>query len=240
MLLFLFTRVIDTLEDDGAKRLWARLSFVVKACYLPREEYAHVKHDITLTQKTWYEQFANLVGVAHCTYVVHIIGAHLHQQVRAQGPINETSTYPFENSYSKMRRMFKGAQNTVKQLMTNSLLDVACSAERHKCEKSASYSPWSSQRAHDCFVYSFEDGVYQFFKIVSVICDKPTVFEAKPFQMMPLRLSCSRLPFEQVGVFGRTFPTRGSVELPESSIKGKVMLLEDAMISVPLNIIQET
>ena len=212
---------------------------MVKSCYVPREEYAHITHDITATQKNWYEQFTSLAGVAQCTYIVHILGAHLHQQVRALGPISETSTYPFEFSYSKMRRMFKGSQNTLKQVLTNHLLDVSTSGPHHRCEPSARYGPWSSQRSHDNLVYTFQGG-YQFYKIVSVLREQPTVFEAKAFIMTPIRLECTSLPFQQVGVFARTFPTRTSVELPKASIKGKVIIVEDAMISVPLNILQET
>ena len=241
LLLFLFTRVIHVLEaDSGAQRLWARLSFIVKSCYLPREEYACINHDITSTQRSWYGQMTTLAGEAHCVYIVHIIGAHLHQHVRAQGPISETSTYPFEFSYAKMRRQFKGTQNTLKQVLTNSLLNVSCSGAKHMCEPTASYGTWSSSRAHNCYVYTFDNGLYQFYKIVGVISERPTVFACKPFVMTHLNLECTRLPFHEVGVFARTFPTTNSVEVPKSAIKGKVMLLEDAMISVPLNILQET
>lgn len=240
LLLFLFPTIIATLHDQGAQRLWARLSFVVKACYLPREEYAKIRHNITKTQELWYQQFTNLAGIAHCTYIVHLIGSHLHQHVRAKGPINETSTYPFEYSYARMRRMFKGSNNTLKQVLTNSLLDIASRSGRHVCQASASYGPWCSSRAHDCFVYLFEDGKYQFYKIVDVISTSPTTYEAKAFVMNPLQLSGSRLPFHEVGVFARAFPTRESHEIKKEDIKGKVILLEDAMISVPLSIIQET
>ncbi len=52
-----------------------------------------------------------------------------------------------------------------KQIMTNSLLEVFCAPDSHKCQATAKYNALKSWHAHKAYGYSLECGEYQLYKI---------------------------------------------------------------------------
>ena len=239
LLLFFVTKVAAPLPIR-LQRLWLRLSFLVKACYLPEQEYLKITTNLDDLQALWYDSFSTTMGDQNCTYVVHQVGAHLHNIVRKKGPLHLTNAYPFEYAYSKMRRRYKGTNNTVKQILSNSLLEHATSThENHKCTRGVHYSAWRTSKAHDCIVYSFEDK-FQIYRIEGPHPIHKDSFVAKKFVMRNFVHAATKLPFHQVGMFQKTLPTALTHRLLKSKICGKVIILDNVMITVPSNILAET
>ena len=241
LILFLVPQFVAPL-DSRVQKLWLRLFVLMRAAYMPDEEYRQITFNLYDQQREWYRAFTSLFGAGNCTYSVHQVGAHLHNVIRKLGPVTETSAFPFEYGYSKMRRRFKGSNNPIKQIMTNCLLEITTKdSGTHKCRPSPAYSPWHTQRAHNNLVYTFQEGAYQFYEITGVHEEEPiTVFTAQKFLMVHYRHPACPLQYHQVGVFQRTYTTTPQHLLLKSHIKGKVILMDKAMVAVPANVLQET
>ena len=238
-LLFYVTNVIGPLEP-ALQRVWLKFSFVFKACYVDEEEYAAITAQVNLPNllDEFYSSYTTLFGELNCVYYAHQIGAHLLDSIRCNGPIHQTSAFPFEYAYATMRRRYKGTSNCIKQIMVNSFLH-ATNTHSHVCSKTIVYDTFYSNRSHNCFCYTHEDGSYQFWQIVHVGPTEHT-FQAKKFPMVPYTNPNAVLPFDAVGVFQRRLPMTGLHTLTRQQIKGKLVLLEKLMISVPESILRET
>ena len=73
---------------------------------LPEEEYAFVREDmIDEALNILNEHYEKAYGVTANTYNFHIISAHM-KHLRENGPLTTYTAYPFESSYSELRRSF--------------------------------------------------------------------------------------------------------------------------------------
>ena len=116
LLLFFFPLIVNCIEPNHKERhLWLNLSFMIKACVIPTEEFRAVDLEIIeKCRKTVYSLYQQLFGVQNCTYNTHIVGGHV-IEMRFHGPLTETSAFPFESFYGELRNSFvPGAPSTLK------------------------------------------------------------------------------------------------------------------------------
>ena len=106
--LFLFPIVVRCLpvEKGHEKSVFISFGFLNRAMRLPEEEYEFVEEsvidDVTNILNDNYEK---AYGQTAGSYNYHMVSAHL-KEIRAQGPLTQYSAYPFEGSYSELRRSF--------------------------------------------------------------------------------------------------------------------------------------
>lgn len=68
--IFLFPVIIQCLETDAKeRRLWLLLSFMIRSCVIPDNEFAHVdREEIKSASNNFYSLFEALFGKKNCTY----------------------------------------------------------------------------------------------------------------------------------------------------------------------------
>ena len=236
MLIF---QAVDKL-DARVQRLWLRLSFLFKACYLDPEEFRDVKYNLDQLADTWYRSYTSLMGPTECTYSIHQI-SHLHSSNRKKhGPINLTSAFAFEYSYSVLRRRFRGSNNTLKQIFSNTLLEATCtSSEQHKCRRSARYRVWETTLSSDSHVYTYDAyEKHQLYKLTKEH-EEPGKFYAVKYPLIDLFHPACSLPYHEVGVYQRTLPTSIQHVISRDDIKGKFVTAGNAIITIPESILLE-
>ena len=80
--------------------------FLSRCMRLPEEEYELVKDDmIDEALNILNDHYDKAYGLTANTYNFHIISAHM-KQLREHGPLTKYTAYPFESSYSELRRSF--------------------------------------------------------------------------------------------------------------------------------------
>lgn len=140
------------------------LAFMVRACVLPEEEFAHVNgNEIKYCQKKFYTAFQQLFGEKNCTYSVHVFSSHL-PQMRSQGPLTETSAFIFESFYAELRNSFQpGTVSVVKQMFQSVLLKRMLS--NHVCRETIFYSEKDTSLECNSLIYVFQNNVHVIYKI---------------------------------------------------------------------------
>lgn len=103
LLLFFFPHVLQCLEKSAKERsVWLYLVFMVRACVLPDNEYFNVSaNEISIACKKFYHLYERLFGALNCSYNTHVLPSHL-PQIRALGPLTETSAFKFESFYGEI------------------------------------------------------------------------------------------------------------------------------------------
>ena len=191
----------------------------------------------------FYKLYEELYGKRNCTYSVHLIGSHL-PKIRDNVPLTEKSAFLFENSFSELRNQFQpGTPNPLKQILQNVLLKRKL--EYHCCEKPIYYSekPRSRHgqepketRENNYMIYVYDEKKYVFYNIIEkhkdyCICETQGKFKFTD--------GLTSFDWSSVGVFkqGPTNKTRHRVEI--SSICGKVLKVQNLLITCPLNVLRE-
>ena len=74
--------VLQCIEDSHPEEhiVWLTLSFMVRACTLPNNEFIHVdKYCIKLCAEQFYTIFNQVFGSQNCSYSIHVVSSHLLQ-----------------------------------------------------------------------------------------------------------------------------------------------------------------
>ena len=238
LLLFFFPLVLNCIEKGKKERkMWLYLSFAVKACVLPKEEFAPVPLDIIdICCKNFYAIYQELFGETNCSYNTHITGCHM-LEMRFHGPLTFSSAFSFESFYGELRKSFvPGTMSPLKQIMANIMLKRVLA--NHNCETSIYLSAKDTPMECNSLFYTYQFHEYKLFKIVSINDNEITCKKIK-FHANALFPETPNLQWGLVGVFQMEEITEEEQIVAKNQVKGKVILVDNFLITCPKNILQE-
>lgn len=211
---------------------------MVRSCTVPSQEFSVIDLDkIEAASIEFYELYEKLFGPGNCTYNTHVFVSHL-IDMRAHGPLTDTSAFVFESFYGEMRHAFTpGTQSQLKQIFQKKLIKRSLSY--HCCENSVHYAAQDSPVECNSLVYCYERNVHKMYKIVEVrkntlLCHKQGKFETNFKETSNLHLNWSH-----VGVYKKGSVMDTAVELQKSQICGKVLNVGEYLITCPNNVLKE-
>ena len=251
VILFFFPLVLQCIEDTHPQEhiVWLTLSFMIRACTLPNNEFIHVdKNCIKLCAEQFYTIFNEVFGSQNCSYSIHVVSSHL-LQIRGDNPLTFNSAFKFESFYSEMKNCFKpGTTSTLKQLFSNVLMKRI--VEYHTCQTTLFLKADKAQKtngpivaqAKECndLIYTCDDTsndhiIYKIMKINddnSLSCVRYGQYSVK-FPLVP------NLNWSSVGVY-RAGPTCSiPCNIPRHLVKGKVIRVGIYLITCSSNILRE-
>ena len=237
ILLFFFPIVTKCLEgSDKEIKVWEMLAFMIRACILPEAEYENVNvNQIKYCQKNFYLCYQQLYGVINCTYSIHVMSSHL-PKMRALGPLTETSAFRFEAFYAELRNSFvPGTVSVVKQMLQNVLLRKILS--NHICEETIYFREKDTALESNSLIYVYENSEHLIYKIQSIdhdllVCNQLGNFEIN----FP---NTSMLNWSSVGVYRKGGLSSVDVVINKKNVSGKVIKVDNYLITCPNNILRE-
>lgn len=237
LVLFFFPLILDCIEVGAKERhVWLYLSYMIKSCVIPSEEIQPVPLNVIAEcAQKFYETYESLFGPKNCTYNTHVLSSHL-LEMRHHGPLTLTSAYPFESFYGEMRQCFvPGTVSTLKQIMSNVLMKRVVA--NHNCKKDIFISPNNTAMECNNLVYLFKDRQYHIYKVISVeeneyVCVKQKTKKCT-FREIP------NLNWSLIGVFVANGECNTHETIPKQQIKGKVLNVNNFLITCPLNVLLE-
>ena len=237
LLIFMFPLILDCIEPGAKERhMWLYLAYMVRACLIPKEEFQPVSLDvIDRCCRSFYSLYQYLFGIQNCTYSIHVVGSHL-IEMRYHGPLTFTSAFPFESFYGEMRKSYvPGTPSTLKQIMSNLLIKRVI--DHHLCSKSIYISTKDTSMECNSMIYCFSQRKYHFYKVTSIEEHSLSckVQEALPCNFPEIR----SLDWSKIGVFTRGELKENTVSIPKESVKGKVLLVKNYLITCPINVLCE-
>ena len=246
LILFLFPIVLDCIEDEhkNDKRVWLHLVYIIRACVLPNEEFRKIDNDLIENGcKKFYQLYEKLFGQINCTYSIHVVGSHL-LQVKGNRPLTFKSAFKFESFYSEMRNSFHaGSVSPLKQILQNCI--VKRMLENHHCEKTLFFKPEKNVenanpgKENNSLVYTYnEDETLTIYKIAEEI--NPNSFNCIIQGKFPARFNLTpEYDWSHVGVFKVGPVSEESYVVNRNSISGKVLKVNDYLITCPTNVLIE-
>ena len=236
LILFFFPLVIACLEDDAQeKKLWLWLAFVIRACVLPQREFNRFDSNfIDLYCSQFYKLYQKLFGVRNCTYNTHVVFSHL-LQMRAHGPLTLTSAFPFEHFYGEVRNSFvPGTTSVLKQVMGKVLLKRAL--EHHTCKPNYYFTAHETALECNSLVYTYMHGVYEFYKITSIVEGK---LHCVKIETCDVIYPC--LPHLKWNTVGHFKISRITTEqkVIDPKFAGKAIQILDTLLTCPENVLNE-
>lgn len=252
LVLFMFPVVIKCIHPTYTDeiKLWYNLAFMVRSCVLPNTEFRYVPDKvITSACDNFYRLFQKLYGKKNCSYSVHVVVSHL-LQIRGNQPLTFKSAFKFESFFAEMKNLYvPGTPSTIKQILQNCFMKRT--VEYHTCEKTIFYDCKKKPVPGKIFVPGLEnnyliyttdeDNHHTFYEIVEKVEDNPDSFicikQGKFKFSTPLT---PNLTWSQVGVYklGPTCKEEQFV-VHRDDICGKVLKVENLLITCPLNVLQE-
>ena len=236
ILIFFFPIITKSLEGyDREIKLWELLSFMIRACILPESEYANVNvNHIKYCQKNFYTTYQSLYGKRNCTYSIHVVIAHL-IQMRAMGPLTEVSAFKFESFYAELRRSFQpGTVSVLKQMFQNVLLKRMLS--KHVCEEKIYLREKDTPLECNSLIYTYTNNVHVVYKIKTIDDDN---LVCNQLGNHPTNLNTSMLDWSSVGVYRKGGLSSLYSNINRNEICGKVIKVENLLITCPANILRE-
>ena len=221
------------------RRLWLLVAFLLRSNTVPEIEYENINaNEIEHAREEFYSLFEKLFTAKNCTYSVHVFGSHI-PQIRSQGPLTETSAFPFENFYGEMRRSFTpGTVSTVKQIMERVYLKRTVSY--HCCQKSIYYSHKDTPLEMNSIIYEYVDGIYNMYVITEIDKDNPDIFYCNVQGKIEIDFQeATDLNWSTVGVFKEGATGDDIIEVNRKNVHGKVLKICSLLITCPKNILQE-
>lgn len=240
IILFFFPVVVQCIEPEAKeRRLWLLLAFMLRSCTIPEIEYEQVNvAEIEHACKQFYVLYEKLFGVKNCTYSVHVLPSHL-LQIRAQGPLTETSAFSFENFYGELRKSFTpGTISTLKQIMQKVYLKRTHSY--HCCEKTIHYSPKDTALETNSLVYIYNNKIYEMYKIILIDENDKNSFHCNVQGNIEIEFNeANDLSWATVGVFKEGATGEEVKVINRKDIHGKVIKVCSLLITCPLNVLHE-
>ena len=247
ILIFFFPIVLTCIPDEfpEEKELWLHLVFMTRACIIPNNEYAnvHTSHIESACDK-FYVLFEKLFGPLNCSYSIHVIASHF-LKIRGDQPLTFRSAFKFENFFSEMRKLYQpGTQFSIKQILKNCY--VKRLLENHHCVKTTFYSS-EKQHKENChpgkennsLIYTVsENKKIKMYTIVKTINENEFLCtEQGKFEMtMPL---VPEYNWSSVGVFKEGPKSEDLQNIERKYICGKVIKVQNYLITCPLNVLHE-
>ena len=220
--------------NDKEIKIWEMLAFMIRACILPEVEYANVTvNQIKYCQNQLYMCYQQVYGLKNCTYSIHVLISHL-LNIRALGPLTETSAYRFESFYAELRNAFQPV-SVVKQMMENVYLKRILS--HHVCLETIYFNEKDTALECNSLIYVYENCSHVMYKIKSIENETMTCNQIGNHEV---ELQNTRmLNWSSVGVYRKGGLSSIDVFINKRDVAGKVISVEKLLITCPNNILRE-
>ena len=238
LVLFFFPVVLDCLPPNAKeRRLWLLLAFMLRACCIPTQEFKQTKlEDIEYCSDNYYKLYEKLFGEINCTYNTHVVFAHT-LEMRAHGPLTLTSAFGFEQFYGEVRNSYTpGTVATLKQIMQKVYLRRSLS--RHTCKPQVLFKLNDTSLECNNLIYSFKLGQYHLYKINHI---SDSEFHCSKIITENVQFPGANLPWNKVGVFKLKDMNvyAESVKINPKNVDGKIVKVNDVLLTCPMNILDE-
>lgn len=237
--LFYFPHVIACITPPAKERtLWLLLAYMLRACIVPNKEFQPIPLDhIDYCCDKYYLLYESLFGETNCTYNTHVVFAHL-IEMRYHGPLTSTSTFEFESFYGEMRQSYiPGTKSPLKQIFQKILLKR--SLAHHCCESEIFYSNYDTALECNTLIYCFVDLKHELYFIKSV---EGNILKCQRIEVIPAKFSevHQKLDWSKVGVFKEVkILVENIINIEKKKISGKVIRVQDYLITCPKSILRE-
>lgn len=240
LILVFFPLVLECIEDGAKERnIWLYLAYMVRACVIPTEEYEQIENElITTCMSKFYSIYEQTFGIKNCTYNTHILGSHL-PEMRFHGPLTLTSAFPFESFYGEVRQSFvPGTVSPLKQILANVLIKRAIT--NHCCVQDIYISNKDTAMECNSLIYCFRNDKYEMYKVKDMI-DKNTFICNEIDKMNYSFQETPELNWSLVGVFKKSASEEQheDVVIEREEVKGKIVMVNDFLITCPSNVLRE-
>ena len=215
---------------------------MIRSCVLPNNEFHNVdEKKIKSACEKFYKLFEKVFGQNNCSYSIHVVPSHL-LEMRQNCPLTERSAFKFESFFSEMRDMFHpGTKSTLKQILTNCFMKRIL--EHHVCEKTTFYDVFketeNNGKENNYLIYVYdENNTLTMYIIKEKIsnthfsCCKQGKFRAK-IDLTP------EYDWSKVGVYKVGPVSEERVLIPVDTISGKVIKVQNYLITCPNNVLHE-
>ena len=250
IIIFFFPIVLDCIEDDyqDEKRIWLHLAFMIRACVIPNNEFRNVNKDLVQSAcVNFYKLYEHSFGMKNCTYSIHVVISHL-LKIRGNMPLTHRSAFKFESFFSEMRELFHpGTVSPLKQILSNCF--VKRLLEFHTCEKQTFFSAEKKPKPgkkfnpgrennHLVYVYKETTKATTMYSIIEIINENEFQCNIQgKFQVnMPLTPEYN---WSTVGVYRKGPISEELHVINRKDISGKVIVVQDYLITCPLNVLHE-
>ena len=239
LLLFFFPHILQCIEPNAKeRRLWLLLVFITRSCILPSEEFhIHMLDLIEAASSEFYTLYEKLFGPSNCTYNTHVVGSHM-IDMRAHGPLTETSAFAFEGFYGEMCKAFApGTQSAMRQIMEK--IYIKRSLQHHCCENTVYFSENDTPLESNSLIYCFESNVLNMYKIIKVEEDSLLCYKQGKFKCSFKETQDLNLNWSEIGVFKKGGVMEVPVTVPKNKVSGKVLHVAEYLITCPTNVLME-
>ena len=229
----------ECLEPNAKEReLWLLLAYMFRACSVPNEEYDYIQEkDVKNCMKKFYNLFEKLFGKINCSYSVHVVCSHL-PTIRGNNPLTESSAFCFENFYGEMRKCFvPGTKSTSQQIIKKVLMKSIL--RKHQCESDIYISPHDSALECNSLIYTFKDGKHSMYKVVGVKDNEKTLICKVQGKYPCVMKETPTLNWSKVGFFAKGGILDKEVLIDVSNVAGKVVSVQNYLITCPNNVLRE-
>ena len=210
---------------------------MIRACILPSSEFENFNLEhVPLCCNLFYELFEKLFGEGNCTYNLHIVMAHL-IEIRAHGPLTMTSAFGFESFYGEVRHSFApGTMSPLKQIFEKIMIKRMLAP--HICTPSFTLTAHETSQECNNLIYTYERRSHNLFKITEIGENNVTCLKIK-YKKKTFKETPACLEWDKVGVFELDCITDEIVILPQKKVCGKVVKINDLLITYPSNVLAE-
>lgn len=252
LILFFFPLVIKCIEPTFTDeiKLWLNLAFMVRSCVIPNSEFRTLPDKIVYNCcETYYKLFEKLYGQKNCSYSIHVVASHL-LKMRGTQPLTFRSAFKFESFFAEMKNQYvPGTKSTTKQILKNCYMKRII--EHHTCEKTIYYHPQKKPSPgktyhpgleNNSLIYiTDEDNKHDMYEIIDIDNDNKDLFICiKQGKFKFSHELTPNLNWNQVGVY-KVGPTLNEehVLIARHEISGKVLKVDNLLITCPLNVLHE-
>lgn len=237
--LFYFPLILQCIEEGHDEReLWLYWGYMIRSCVIPSPEFRYVDlADLKERCNIFYKLYEKTFGPLNCTYNTHVVLAHL-IEIRAHGPLTETSSFIFESFYGEMKTCFvPDTISPLKQIFQKIMLKRNLS--KHCCEIPIYYSDHETSLENDTLIYVWahnDHNIYHIKELLNqeeLLCNKITkekvVFE-----------EANTLEWHKVGVYKKgEILTEQDIIIRKEDVSGKVIEVLDLYMTCSNNILRE-
>ena len=252
IILCFFPLVIKCIEPEFTDeiKMWYNIVFVVRACILPNSEFEAIPESkIKSACETFFRLFEKLYGKKNCSYSVHVVASHI-LLIRGNEPLTFRSAFKFESFFAEMKKMYApGTSSTVKQILQNCYMKRL--VECHSCQKTIFYQPKKKKIPGKKFNPGLENNylIYvkdenndrQLYQIIGVDETDSNVFTCIRQGKFEINNPLTpNLNWSDVGVY-KVGPTNNEqlYSVNRNEISGKIVKVDNYLITCPLNVLQE-
>ena len=157
--------------------------------------------------------------------------------MRVDGPLTSTSAFHFESFYAELRRAITpGTPDPLKQIFQKIILKRSLMS--HSCSIPINYSHKETPLESNAYIYVFSENVHNIYKIIEIKSNSDLVCLKQG--RFPLTFNEDEtLPWGSVGVYRKGPKTSIKVTLKQKNVHGKVLLIDNLLITCPNDVLKE-